>query len=144
MPQTDQLFKMIMMTVSSKRRKWLRRLGLIIGFFIAVLWLSFGIVLSIGDGMDIIEALFHTAVPGLVFLASIIIAFRWAFAGGVFLIVEGLVVSFAYSAIFGHCQKITIVFVILLMSLPLLVSGILLILSCREGRKPPQAESGCL
>jgi len=130
-----------MVAIKGNRQKWLRRIGLIIGLLVAVWWVSFGIVLGIDVGLDFLETLLHTALPGLIVLVSIAIARKWEPVGGVLLIVEGLIVSIAYSVIFGHCPQMNVVLVIFTMSLPLLASGVLFILSWRESRKPPEIES---
>lgn len=122
-----------MVTTNSSRPKWLRRAGLVVGLVAAGWWVFFGIASGIGEGLDFVGALVHTALPGLIFLASVAVAWRWEPIGGVFLIVEGLFVSVAYSIVFGHCPLMTIVLVLLTMSLPLLASGVLFLLSPRKG-----------
>ena len=83
-------------------------------------------------GLDFVEILLHPALPSVIFLASVGIACSRAFAGGIILIIEGLLVAATCSVASHHCPRLTTVLVLLTGSVPLLVSGILFILSRRE------------
>ena len=117
----------------SSRRNWLRTNGLIIGLVAAAWWLYSGISWGSGQELDFVEALLHTALPGLIFLVSVALAWKWKAAGGVLLVVEGLFVTIAGPVTYKHCPQMTIVLLLLTGSLPLLASGLLLILSWRKG-----------
>jgi len=119
--------------VDSRRRRRLRPIGLIIGLVAAAWWLYSGIAWGTGQELDFVEALLHTALPGLIFLVSVAVAWKWESAGGVLLVVEGLFVTIVGPMTFKHCPQMTIVLLLLTGSLPLLAAGLLLILSWREG-----------
>jgi hypothetical protein len=124
-----------METVRNKRRKRLRRAGLIVGLSAAVWWLLFGIVSGNDMGLDFIGSLLHTALPGLIFLVNIAIAWKWESIGGMLLIVEALVTLAILSIITNHCPQMNAALILLTMSLPLLLSGILFVISRKEGKK---------
>jgi hypothetical protein len=69
---------------------WLRLLGMILALAWAVFWSAFGLLSGIGEGGGVQAILVHTAVPGLVFLAAAIIAWRWERVGGALLALAGL------------------------------------------------------
>ncbi|GAI46635.1 unnamed protein product, partial [marine sediment metagenome] len=71
-------------------------MGLILGLVWAGWWMLFGIVSGIVEGLDFVGVLAHTALPGLIFLASVIVVWWWKFIGGIVLIVEGLFILIAY------------------------------------------------
>ena len=68
--------------------------------------------------------LLHAALPGLVFLASALVAWRWEPLGGALLLVEGMFVLVAYPFIaYRHFSASTILFVLVTMALPPLMAG---------------------
>jgi len=93
-------------------------------------WTFFGLASGIGEKLKPVGILIHATVPGLIFLASAILAWRRPLAGGSLLIVEGLAVLIAYPLIFGpRFPLATVLFVLLTMAAPPLLSGALLLLS---------------
>lgn len=112
----------------------MRRTGLIIGLSAAIWWLLFGIVSGNDMRLGLIESLLHTALPGLIFLVNMAIAWKWGFIGGALLIVEALLTLGILFLISNHCSQMNVVLVLMTMSLPLLLSGILFIISWKDGR----------
>jgi hypothetical protein len=112
-----------------------RALALLWGAF----WTWFGLASGIGEGLDPAGIFFHAALPGLVFLATAGLAWRWETIGGVALVLEGLLVMVAYPLmVHGRFPLATILFVELTMALPPLAAGVLFLLG---GRGP---EAGAL
>jgi hypothetical protein len=97
-------------------------------------WVFFGLASGIGEGGTPAYVLLHTAVPGLVFLISAIVAWRWEAVGGVILMLEGVLVLIGYPIVFGRFPLTTIVFVLLTMALPPLVAGFLFLADWRRLR----------
>jgi hypothetical protein len=62
----------------------------------AVFWSGFGLLSGIGEGGGFEAVLVHTLIPGLVFLAAALIAWRWELAGGLLLALAGLATLLMY------------------------------------------------
>lgn len=114
--------------------RWLWQVGLILGLVWAGWWIFFGIASGIVEGLDFVGVLIHTALPGLIFLASVMVAWRWKAIGGIVLIVEGLSILIALPIAFTGFPLLTIV---LAMGLPPLIAGVLFVLSWRGERLSP-------
>jgi hypothetical protein len=126
----------------SRWRIWLGWAGLFVGLAGSAWWLYFGVTRGSSQGLDVLGALLHTALPGVVFLVSMAIAWRWRFAGGVLLVIEGLFISIFGPMIFKHCSFMSVALLLLTGSLPLLASGILLILSYRRDLASSSSSQG--
>ena len=123
---------------NANRRKWLRRLGLILGLIWAG-WFTFLFLVLFGIGIQgdfpyLLVLLgdwrswWLVAVPGVISFGSVVIAWKWERIGGAILVILGLVLI---------CSLVvfSIKLILLAAGFPLLVSGVLFILSWREGRK---------
>jgi hypothetical protein len=119
-----------MTAASSKRQNFFRRLSLIIGLVLTAWWMLGGIsiVVGFGEEMTFMDILPHIAL-GLTFIVSIAVAWRQETMGGVLLVVEGVFAALSSPIIAYHCEEMTIVSLLLMISLPLLLSGALFILS---------------
>lgn len=91
-------------------------------------WILFGLVSGISGGIGIPNTLLHTAVPGLIFLAIAIIAWRWEGVGRFMLIGIGLLVCAIY-LVFVHLPPQMNTGMLLSMAMPPLAAGGLLILA---------------
>jgi hypothetical protein len=90
-------------------------------------WIFFGFSSGLAEGMTPSGVLLHAALPGLIFLMTTIVAWRWEWLGGKLLVYEGLLILVIYPAIaVGSMSFSGIMFVILTMALPPLLAGILL------------------
>lgn len=126
-----------MSTTNSKRRKWLRLVGLILGIIGAgglalIVW----VVLAFSWGR-IVEPIhwLYVLVSGLIIIGSVAVAWKWELIGGVALIVEGLppiVIGTLWVTQYG---LFALFLLVLPVGLPLLICGILFTLSWREGQK---------
>lgn len=111
----------------SKNKRYLARAVALIW---AGWWVLFGLASAFSEGISPTGVLLHTAVPGLIFLLSAVIAWRWDVIGRNLLIGEGLLIFIAYPAVaLGQISLISIVVVLITMALPPLIAGILLRLS---------------
>jgi len=101
----------------------------------AAWWAFFGLACGLGEGMSPAGVLLHAALPGLVFLVSAAIAWRWEAVGGVVLVLEGLLVLIAHPMMTSNRFPLsTILFVPLTMALPPLAAGFLFIASWRKSK----------
>lgn len=110
-------------------RCWTARiLALLWGLY----WVWFGVsVWGLGQarGAGLVMAV---AWPGLVFLVSAIVAWRWQTVGAIVLLAEGALTAIAYPLAARNMPVRTLVFLLLLMSLPPLVAGALFLVSRRR------------
>ena len=111
----------------NRTTKWMRYIARGLALIWAG-WLAFfGLVSGAGEGLRGILTNAPNALPGLVFLVSAVIAWRWEAIGGVALLLCGLFVFF-----FFHIGKN--LFLLLTMALPPLVAGFLFLVSWWEAR----------
>ncbi|TET82141.1 hypothetical protein E3J38_02670 [candidate division TA06 bacterium] len=68
--------------------KWVRRLGLIIGLGAGLLWLVFGVTISVGIRM--FPLLLEGFIVGAAVIISSLVAWRWHIPGAVLLLLEGI------------------------------------------------------
>jgi hypothetical protein len=114
--------------VTHRRINWLRFTSRSLALAWGVFWSWFGAASGISEGIGLLGTIVHTALPGLIFLVSALIPWWLPRTGGVILIVEGVIVAIAYPIMFGQFPLATIIFVLLTMSAPPLLSGILFLL----------------
>jgi hypothetical protein len=94
----------------------------------ALFWVWFGLASGIAEGGGFRYTLIHTALPGLVFLAIALLAWRWEALGGTALVVIGLAVLVGYPLLWGSRFPLsTVVQVVATMALPPMGAGILLL-----------------
>ncbi|MCK6562006.1 hypothetical protein HUU39_19560 [candidate division KSB1 bacterium] len=90
-------------------------------------WVFFGLSSSFNAGVAPARVLLHIALPGLIFLLTAAIAWRWENFGAKLLLWEGLLVFACYPIITWEANTLaTILFVMLTMGLPPLLASILL------------------
>ncbi len=110
---------------------WLRNIALCLALLWAGWWTFFGLASGFGERLSLVGVVVHTAVPGIVFLASALAAWRWTVVGGIVLLIEGLLVLIIYPImVAGRFPKATIAFVLLTMAVPPLLAGCLLLTTC--------------
>jgi len=126
----------IMATISytgGRGGKWMLHIARALALVWACWWAFFGLASGLSEGLAPLAVLIHAAMPGLVFLISASVAWRWQRPGGVLLAVEGIVVLIGYPArTYGRFPPSTIVFVCLTMGLPPLAAGGLLLANWRR------------
>ena len=115
---------------------WVRTVARIIASVWAAFWMYFGIASGIGEGMALVGVLMHILLPGLVFVGIAAFAWRWQLHGAIVLILSGVVVLVGYPLLAGHRFPLaTVIFVLLTMALPPLISGVLLFVDARKDEK---------
>ncbi|HEY3295182.1 MAG TPA: hypothetical protein VGL38_07070 [bacterium] len=112
--------------------RFLRYTGRTIALLWALLWIFFGAASGFGAGESLGGIFVHTLMPGMVFLISALVAWKWDVLGGILLMAEGLAVLVRYPFMARGFPSETIVFVLLTMVLPPLAAGGLLLLGRRR------------
>jgi hypothetical protein len=102
--------------------KWLRYLALVLAWAWAGWWTLFGLLAGVGEGYDLVGVGAHVSMPGLTFLAAVLVACRWSILGGGLLLLEGL----ATCIVFGSAKTPA---GFLFLTLPPLMAGVLLLVA---------------
>ena len=122
--------------MAGKSANLLRWIARIIALIWAGFWTFFGVASGLGERLDPAGVFMHTLLPGLVFLGSAFIPWRWQLWGGIVLILEGLAILIGYPIwAHGRFELNTIIFMLLTMALPPLISGIFFVFVSRK-REP--------
>ncbi len=107
--------------------KQIRKIARVLTILWASGWVLFGLSSALSAGMTPSGVLLHTSLPGLIFLLTTIIAWRWEMIGGRLLMFEGLLILVFFPVIAAGSIPIGgILYVILTMALPPLGAGFLL------------------
>ncbi|MFC1907985.1 hypothetical protein ACFLWD_02785 [Chloroflexota bacterium] len=115
--------------------KWIHYIALALAVIWASWWIFFGLASSFVEELNLAGVLVHTTSPGLVFLVSTVIAWRWKAIGGIMLILEGLFLLIAYPVVMHNSfPSSTVVFMLLTMALPPLLAGPLFLISWRKSK----------
>ncbi len=112
----------------SRTTKWMRYIARVLVLIWAGWWAFFGLVSGAGEGLRGVLTNAPNALPGLVFLVSTAIVWRWEAIGGVALLICGL-----FALFFFHIGKN--LFLLLTTVLPPLVAGFLFLVSWWKSRK---------
>jgi hypothetical protein len=122
---------------TDKRKKWLRRAGLIVGLA-GVLWLLF-LSLAISESPFSWYAVPTMLIVAVPFLSCVLTAWKWPLAGGILLILWGLFwpANILLTLPPGTPMPPSILIIVLPISLPSLLVGILFSLS-RQGHGIPK------
>lgn len=107
-------------------RKWVKRVARILAVVWAGWWVLFGLFSGISEGLSPVETLINTAVPGLIFLAIVLIAWKWQDLGGVLLLLAGMFVLVLYPILtYARLSPGSVLAVLATMALPPIVAGVL-------------------
>ena len=107
-----------------KQSRIFKYIARIIALVWAGWWVFFGLASGIGEGLDPIGVVIHTAVPGLIFLVLAIIAWLRQDIGGALLVLAGLVIMVIYPLMArGSLSISTILVAMALLALPPLIAG---------------------
>ena len=121
--------------MSENTTRWMLGIARTLALLWGAWWTFFGVASAFGEGLNAVGILVHTSVPGLIFLGSAAIAWRWEMAGGILLLLEGLVVCGGYPLLtWSRFPTATIAFVLLTMGLPPLAAGVLFLVHRRNVR----------
>jgi hypothetical protein len=98
-------------------------------------WFWFGIGSALHEELGAGNWIAHLAVPGGVFLATLVLALKWRWIGGSLLLLEGCIILIGYPILVrGRFGLSTIALVLLTMAFPPAISGTLFLLSARSAR----------
>lgn len=100
-------------------------------------WISFGLVSGIGEGLKPGTVLTHAALPGVIFLATALIAWRWECLGGLLLLLEGIIITAYFMTPFNQVSLVGLYFVLSSATLPALFVGFLFVYSWRKSKAYP-------
>ncbi len=118
---------------NEKARRWLQTIARLVALLWAGWWVFFGVASGIGEGLDPLGVVIHTAVPGLIFLALAILAWLRAGVGGALLVITGLLILVIYPIMaHGSLSLVTILITVALLALPPLVAGALCLACWRQ------------
>lgn len=118
------------------RHPYLEVAALAVALVWAGWWVFFGVASGIGEGLSPVGVLVHAALPGLVFLATVLASAVWPRVGAWVLLAEGAVVLIGYPMLAHgtrHFNAATIAFVVATMAGPPALAGALLLASRRGG-----------
>ncbi len=104
------------------RGKWMRNTARTLALVWALLWTLFGLAAGIGEGEDAVTVVIHTLVPGLFFIAAVVVAWWLELVGGVLLVLQGLWTLYLYPFARTPVGLVTL-------ALPPLVAGILFLVN---------------
>ena len=104
---------------------WRARAAHVILLAWAGFWTWFGLASGIGEGLDAMGILLHTALPGLLFVVITLLVWRWERVGGPALVVVGLALALIYPLRIGGWRTFD-PFILATMILPPVAAGLLL------------------
>ncbi len=112
---------------------WMRYTARTLALLWGAFWAWFCVASAIGEKSGSLGGWMHI-IPGLIFLFTALIAWKWEKPGGALMIAEGLLAS-----VFFHVWEPKGIFLVLVLVLPAIAAGVLFLLS---GRKPVPHASG--
>jgi hypothetical protein len=114
--------------------RWIRYTARGLSLAWAGFWVWFGLASGLGEGLTPVGVLRHMTLPGLIFLVSALVAWRWEHVGGALLLLEGLLTLVGYPLQFSRFPAGTILMVLATMALPPLIAGVLFVWDWRRLR----------
>ena len=103
----------------------------------ALFWTWFGLASGLGEGLDPLGVIVHTAVPGGLFLVVLAVAWRWEGAGGVLLLVLAAAISVTYPMLFRARPLGVVLGAVSMLAAPPLAAGVLFLLHRRHRKTAP-------
>ncbi len=124
------------MTSTNLVTKRISRVARVLALVWACWWTFFMLASGAGGGFKGVLTNAPNALPGLVFLISVAIAWKWEAVGGIVLMVESLLILIVYPLfVRGELPLSGIIFVMLTLGLLPLVAGILFLVSWQRTRR---------
>jgi hypothetical protein len=101
-----------------------------------IFWLWFGIGSAAVEGSGLLNWIIHILLPGLLFMLSGLIAWRWGGMGGALLVIEGLVALgfIVYAWLEARFVTSGLILMCLTLALPPLAAGILFLVCWQQAR----------
>ena len=112
--------------------KWMCYIARAVALIWAGWWIYFGVASAIFERFNLLGILIYATKPGLIFLVSAIIAWRWQVIGSIVLMLEGFLILIVYPVMYRHLSLSTIIFTLLTLALPPLTAGFLFLVSWRK------------
>lgn len=116
-----------------RARRLTRNLARALALTWSLWWLYFGASSGLAGDLTLAGVLFRLTVPGLVFLVTTAIAWRWHTVGGSLLVLESLFILIVYLVNYSRLLLDTTVFMLSMAALPPLVAGYMFLVSSRLG-----------
>ena len=122
-----------MSQLTSSAPQWVRNTARIIALVWAGWWVFFGVASGVGEGLDLLGVLIHTAVPGLVFLGLAVLAWFREEIGGGLLVITSLLIIVLYPVMAGSAFTLSaMIMTLILLALPPMIAGILFLAYWRQ------------
>lgn len=74
----------------------MRYLARIVATVWAGWWTFFGLASGLGEELSLTGVVIHTTIPGLIFVLTVVLAWRWEIAGGLVMMAVGLLTLVYY------------------------------------------------
>jgi len=123
-----------MRQISEWAERGIRIVARIVALGWAMGWIMFGLISGIGEGLKPLEVLIQVTLPGLIFLITALIAWRWEGLGGTMLFLEGMAISAYFLTSIGAISFVGLYFIFFWATLPALIVGVLFIVSWRKAK----------
>ncbi len=105
-------------------------------------WMFFGFITGVGEGLGIKEIISHVSMPGLIFMLTALIAYKWEFMGGVMLLLEGAAAMVYFISQISRISFVGFYFVLYSGTLPAIFMGFLFLYSWRKSREYQTGQTG--
>jgi hypothetical protein len=115
--------------------KNMRKITRVTALIWAVSWIIFGMIFGIEKELRPASVVGYSAIPGIIFLFTIIVAWRREAVGGPMLLIEGLIATVYFVIYAGHSSLLELAFMIVSITLPAFVMGTLFIVCWRNSKK---------
>jgi hypothetical protein len=113
---------------------WSRRVARALALAWGGWWTFFGLASGIGEGLTPPGVLVHTLVPGGLFLTTALLAWRWERVSALLLLLEALL-----AAAYAGLGRNWFVFLLLTLSLPPFIAGLLLLMGSQRSARPGES-----
>ena len=100
----------------------------------SLIWIVFGFLSGVGENLSTGTIIFHSFIPGLIFLATTLVACWQEGFGGLLFLIEGLAIAIYFLTRLGNISAVGAYFALFYGTLPALVLSALFIYSWKVSR----------